>query len=170
MVFCNGESAEKLLDKSHEYVVSAIKELRKLSHSLVTPTLEGKNLSKVLEELVDDINSFNSLHIELNIDERINEVLKDKRKELMLYRILQEQVNNILKYAQASKVTVSLSIDNGTLHFVISDNGVGFDTTKEFEGIGLKNIRSRVDFYNGTTRIISSKTNGCRIEVKVPLN
>ena len=166
----NAESAEDLLSKSHEYVVSAIEELRKLSHSLVTPTLEGKNLSNVLQNLVDDINSFNNLHIELDIDERINEVLKDKGKELMLYRILQEQVNNILKYARASKVTISLSIDNGILHFVISDNGVGFDTNKEFGGIGLKNIRSRVDFYNGTTQIISAPKNGCRIEVSVPVS
>lgn len=161
------ELAKDLLNKSHEYVVSAIEELRKLSHSLATPTLEGKSLSKVFQDLVDDINSFNSLQIELDIDERINGALKDKGKELMLYRILQEQVNNILKYAQASKVKVSLSIDNNILHFVISDNGVGFDTEEEFEGIGLKNIRSRVEFYNGTTRIISSPGNGCRIEVSV---
>jgi len=150
-------------------VVSAIEELRKLSHSLATPTLEGKSLSKVFQDLVDDINSYNSLEIELDIDERINAALKDNGKELMLYRILQEQVNNILKYADASKVTISLSIDNGVLHFVISDNGVGFDTEEEFEGIGLKNIRSRLEFYNGTTRIISSPGNGCTIKMSMAL-
>jgi signal transduction histidine kinase len=162
----NAQLPEELLEKSHEYVVTAIEELRKLSHSLATPTLGDKSLSKVLQDLVDDINSSHKLQIALKIDGNVD-ALTDKGKELMLYRILQEQINNILKYAQATKVVVSLSIQNGILKFVIADNGIGFNADEKSEGIGLKNIRSRVDFYNGVTEIISSPGNGCRLEVSV---
>ena len=169
-IVMSGRSVEEnLIGKSYEYVDTAIEELRKLSHSLVAPSLSGHSLEKVLKELVEDINSFHRLQIQLSIDERLNQIDIDKNKELMIYRILQEQLSNIIKYSHANEASISLEMEKNTLHLTIADNGVGFDTSATTDGIGLKNIKSRVDHYSGTMNIISAPGNGCRIEISVML-
>jgi two-component system sensor histidine kinase UhpB len=163
------ELAWDKIEKSYEYVTLAIEELRKLSHSLVTPALNGRSLKKVMKNLVNEINSLNKVRIELMIDEKIDEKEIDKSKELMIYRVLQEQINNITKYANAKKASITLKSEKGNLILTIIDNGVGFDTSAESNGIGIKNIKSRVDHYSGTTKIVSAPGKGCRLEVCVPL-
>jgi signal transduction histidine kinase len=160
---------EDLLAKSYEYVDYAIEELRKLSHSLVAPSLNGHSLKKVLKELVDDINSFHRLQIKLFIDEKLNGIDIDKNKELMIYRILQEQLSNIIKYANADEAAISLKKEKDTLLLTIADNGVGFDPSVTSEGIGLKNIKSRVEHYSGKMNIISAPGKGCTLEISVAL-
>lgn len=158
-----------VIGKSYEYVTLAIEELRKLSHSLVTPSLSGGNLQKVIKDLVDEINSFKKVRIELLIDEKLDEEEIDKSKELMIYRILQEQLSNIAKYANAKEAFITMKSEKGNLNLTIADKGVGFDTTAVCNGIGLKNIKSRVDHYSGTLKIVSAPGQGCRLEVCVPL-
>ena len=87
----------------------------------------------------------------------------------MAYRIIQEQLNNIHKYASASEVNIRLKTDDENMYLTINDNGVGFDTSKKSKGIGLRNIESRVQFHKGHSSIYSSPGNGCRIEISVPL-
>ncbi|MEO8822896.1 MAG: response regulator [Ginsengibacter sp.] len=162
-------SEEDLIEKSYEYVNYAIDELRSVSHSLVAPSLNGHSLKKVLAELVDDINSFHRLYIQLNIDEKLNEIDIDHNKELMIYRILQEQLSNIIKHANADAVSILLKIEDDNLLLIISDDGDGFDTSVTSDGIGLKNIKSRVDHYSGSINIISAPGEGCTIEISVAL-
>ncbi len=160
---------EDLIGKSYEYVDTAIEELRKLSHSLVAPSLKSHGLKKVLKELVDDINSFHRLRVQLFIDEKLNKIEIDKNMELMIYRILQEQLSNIIKYANADEASITLKIENDTLLLTIADNGVGFDTSATFDGIGLKNIKSRVEHYSGKMNIISAPGKGCTLDISVSL-
>jgi two-component system sensor histidine kinase UhpB len=87
----------------------------------------------------------------------------------MIYRIVQEQINNISKHAKAKTIIIHLKAKDAHLNLSITDDGVGFDTTKKDNGIGLRNIQSRVEFYSGNMNIISSPGQGCRLEVTIPL-
>ena len=159
---------EDLVGKCYEYVNEAMEEIRKLSHSLVTPSLGDISLKEALQQLVENINLLKGLQVQLLVDEKYNEQAKDKNKELMLYRIVQEQLNNITKYAQPKEAVISLKIDSGNLFLSVADNGVGFDTTQKSKGIGLKNISSRVEFHSGNMNIISAPGQGCTLEVYIP--
>ncbi|MEP6701100.1 MAG: ATP-binding protein, partial [Bacteroidota bacterium] len=88
-----------------------------------------------------------------------------------LFRIIQEQTNNITKYAEAKSVQIMINEANNMIHLVISDDGVGFDIfEKNTKGIGFINIISRVDAYYGKVNIISSPGNGCTIEICFPID
>jgi two-component system, NarL family, sensor histidine kinase UhpB len=162
------DTRQDFVGQSFEFVHEAMQEIRKLSHSLVAPSLGDIGLKEALQELVEDTTSSNGLQIQLFVDEKYNEIDIDKRKELALYRIVQEQLTNIVKYAKAKKVVVTLNTDDCHLFLSIADNGVGFDTTQKSKGIGLKNISSRVEFYSGNINIISAPGQGCTLEVYIP--
>ena len=160
---------DNLLEKSYEYVDDAMKEIRKLSHSLVAPSLGNLGLKESLQLLANDANLLNSLKVYLDIEETFTEDDIDKTKELMLYRVVQEQLNNITKYAKANEAFINLKIENNTLLLTIVDNGVGFDTSqKSTGGIGLSNMKSRIEFYSGKLNIISAPQQGCKIEISIP--
>jgi PAS domain S-box-containing protein len=156
-----------LLGQSYEYVNEAMEEIRKLSHSLVAPSLGDIGLPEVLEELVQITNVPNGLQVQL-VNEIDNGQMIDDKKELMLYRIVQEQMNNIHKHAQAKIVIIHLKKAGNNLHLSIADDGVGFNSTQKVSGIGIKNIQSRVEFYSGKVNIISAPGKGCILEISIP--
>jgi two-component system, NarL family, sensor histidine kinase UhpB len=159
---------EDLIGKSHEYVQDAMEEIRKLSHSLVAPSLGLIDLKEALLNLVEGANLVNGLQVHLLMDGKHFEKNVDKKKELMIYRIVQEQLNNIAKYANAKEAVITVKTDNGNLFLSVADNGQGFDTSQKGKGIGLKNINARVDFYSGNMNIISAPGKGCTLEVRIP--
>jgi two-component system, NarL family, sensor histidine kinase UhpB len=157
-----------LVNRSHENVSYAIEEIRKLSKSLVAPSLGDLGLKDALEDLAEEINFTQGFQIELTYENKTGRRL-DPGIELMLYRITQEQLNNISKYAKSTKTKITVIINGETLCLTIIDNGVGFDPEKKAKGIGLKNIGNRVEFYNGRMEIISAPGEGCRMEIEIPL-
>jgi two-component system sensor histidine kinase UhpB len=164
-----GMPEDDLVGKSYNYLNEAMLEIRKLSHSLVAPSLGDMGLKEALQELIKNSNYFKLFHVQLLIDESYNEKNIDKNKVLMFYRIAQEQLNNVTKYAKAKNVVISVKTEDGHMYLSVIDNGVGFDTTKKANGIGLKNISSRIEFYSGKTSIISAPGKGCKLEVSIPL-
>ncbi|HSQ43837.1 MAG TPA: ATP-binding protein, partial [Ginsengibacter sp.] len=89
-------------------------------------------------------------------------------KELMLYRVVQEQLTNITKYSRAKEASITLKKTDNTLFLTIADNGVGFDTTQKSKGIGLTNMKSRIEYYSGNLNIISAPREGCKLEISIP--
>jgi two-component system sensor histidine kinase UhpB len=87
----------------------------------------------------------------------------------MIFRILQEQTNNIIKYANAKNVLISLKEENNKIYLSITDDGKGFDTSVQSKGIGFINIYNRVDAFGGDMELISSRGNGCSLRVNFPL-
>lgn len=85
-----------------------------------------------------------------------------------IFRIVQEQLNNIIKHAQATVVVISLSQNKKSILFSVSDNGVGFDTTRQRKGIGLDNINSRALNFKGSAEFISQTGQGCLLKVAFP--
>ncbi len=94
--------------------------------------------------------------------------LSNEKIKLTFYRIIQEQLNNILKYAKASKASVNVKELPNSFQLIITDNGIGFDSTKEFKGIGLRNMPSRAELHAGTMEIIAAPGQGCIIKIEIP--
>ena len=153
--------------KASEYVNDAIEEIRKLSKSLVSPTLGNITLKQALTDLVDEVNKTHALLVTLNYEVEGGKTIGSK-KELMIYRVVQEQINNILKHSKAENATIDLKCKGNNLLLVIFDDGIGFDTKARAKGIGLQNIRSRVEFYSGKLDIISMPGKGCRFKITIP--
>jgi two-component system sensor histidine kinase UhpB len=159
---------EEIIERSYLHLEEAMQDIRKLSHTLVAPSLGHDGLKEALEDLTESVQEPNKLMVKLLVDEDYDALQVDKNKELMLYRIVQEQLNNILKYAKATEVTIRLQQQDGNLILFIRDNGVGFDIHQQSNGIGLKNINSRVNFYSGKMELASAPGKGCTLEVSIP--
>jgi signal transduction histidine kinase len=87
----------------------------------------------------------------------------------MIFRILQEQTNNIIKYADAKNVIVTLKEENSKVYLSINDDGKGFNASVQSKGIGFVNIFNRVDAFGGEMELISSPGEGCSLRINFPL-
>ncbi len=157
-----------LLKQSSGFILTAIEEIRKLSQTLVTPLIKHFGLSKAIEGLLDDVSAVNTLQIDLTADSFYEEDIKYDFK-LSIFRIVQEQMNNIIKHSKATTVNIELLRNENQVCLKIQDNGVGFDISQKRKGIGIYNIISRSDLYNGIVDIQSSPGNGCGINITFPL-
>jgi signal transduction histidine kinase len=133
---------------------------------LVPPSLNDLSLKDAIEELFQ-ILKLSGTAIECHI--KINEDVLEKGLRLNIYRIVQEQFNNIVKYAEAKKVKVTMIQKGDLLLLEIYDNGKGFDMKEKHKGIGLTNIIHRAETYNGKVKIESSHGNGCNIYIEFML-
>lgn len=88
--------------------------------------------------------------------------------KLAFYRIIQEQVNNILKYAKAKNVTIKIEEIDNQFILIIKDDGIGFHAGKISKGIGLKNIESRCNLLGGKMDLMTAPGHGCQVKVSVP--
>jgi signal transduction histidine kinase len=110
------------------------------------------------------ISTGGSLKVHMNLQHFNEENTSDKLK-LTIYRIVQEQFNNILKHAGASNIYLSLGHDNKQLLLCIRDDGRGFDKMKKTEGVGLMNMRTRASLFNGEMTIHSTPGEGCELKL-----
>lgn len=152
------------LTETDNLISTAIDEIRKLSHSLIPPSLNESELVDALSNLMETTRKSSKLIISLQAYGFDESSLPDKLK-LSIYRIVQEQFNNILKHAGAGKVIVRLTQDNEKTLLLIKDDGAGFDTSQKSRGVGLMNIKTRASLYNGEVTIISSPGHGCELRV-----
>jgi PAS domain S-box-containing protein len=156
-----------LLEKSYKNIQQAIDEIRHLSHRLVAPSLGDITLVQAISQLISNMPMASSLKLSLDTADYI-EADTDTSICLMFYRIVQEQVNNIIKHAGANAATIRLRSSPTHVVLTISDDGIGFDPHTTTAGIGLRNITNRAAVYNGTTRIVSEPGKGCMLEVAIP--
>lgn len=146
----------------------AMTEIRKLSKSLLPPSLNEKGLLQALNELADPLRKSNEFNITINWEE-IKEADLSGDLKLSIFRIVQEQLNNIIKHAQATHVLIAVTSAGDTLQLSVKDNGIGFDPSQKKNGVGLRNICSRAELNNGHAGIHSSPGNGCELIVRFPL-
>ncbi|KYP16189.1 ATP-binding protein [Flavihumibacter sp. CACIAM 22H1] len=156
------------LEKARDDVFTAIHETRKLSHSLVVPGLETESLTDAIMRLLDRLKSDGTITVQLKLVAKKKLNALDPVIRLALYRILQEQVNNIVKHARASQVIVDLKCLADTIQLTVQDNGVGFDTKIYSPGIGLSNINRRVSHLGGECRLHSVPGQGCQLNILIP--
>ena len=158
---------EPHLLQSKALIHEGIDEIRKISHNLSNTLIKEHSLEEVVKNILRKMNPDNRLDISTQF-KRLEKVDPDSHIKTNVARIIQEQLNNIFKYAQADHVAISLSHRDGILHLAIQDNGVGFDTAKTRTGIGLLNIRNRVESYEGQMKLISSPGKGCKLDIRLP--
>lgn len=154
----------ELLAKSRKNISMAIEEIRKLSKELITPTLNDLGLIQSIKELIRSILTVKKMKIRLNITHLDESTLLPEQK-INVYRIIQEQLNNILKHAQAANVIIELNKENEQISLSVRDDGKGFDPRMRRKGVGISNIISRAELYNGRVDIDSAPGKGCKLEV-----
>jgi two-component system, NarL family, sensor histidine kinase UhpB len=152
--------------KTGEIVQMAIEEIRSLSKSLVGPDIIQMSLFECIRELLETVRTTTKIRVVFNFVGDFEDLSAKVKK--MIFRIFQEQINNILKHAEANKIFVSLLLDKNFMSLNISDDGKGFDINETKNGIGLKNIRSRIEIYNGVLEIISAAGKGCALRIIIP--
>jgi two-component system, NarL family, sensor histidine kinase UhpB len=128
---------------------------------------ESMELIVSVTKLINDISGSNDIKIVFE-SSSYPEERSDAGLKLVLYRIIREQLNNVLKHAKATEVTINLSQNKKLITLSIFDNGVGFDTTKKSNGTGLGNIISRAKLYNGKAIVISQPGEGCSLIASFP--
>ena len=153
--------------KGLDYISLAIEEIRKLSKELVAPRLKENNLISCISQLLEDARMASKIDIHFIQD--LSADLLSEGKKVTLFRILQEQLKNILKHSSATRVEVLLESDDQWVRMLVKDNGIGFEANHTFRGIGLSNIYERVRFYDGAADIKTAAGEGCQLIVSIPI-
>ncbi len=156
--------AHPYLNETEILINTAIEEIRNLSHSLIAPSMHESEFLDALKNIIEVTQKTSGINICLYAGQFDENSISDKLK-LTIYRIVQEQLNNILKHAAAQNVVVQLSKDNEKTLLSIKDDGAGFDTSQKAKGVGLLNIKTRASLFNGELFIISSPGNGCELRI-----
>ena len=164
----NKKETLEFIETGRGYVNDAIEELRKLSHELAPASFDKVTLGNAFKDLLHDFNLDKRFKIKFKFDEMCNMASDDI--QINLYRIMQEQMKNIVKYAEAKKIEISVTKTNSSISLRVFDNGKGFDVKTAKNGIGLSNIKKRVDSLSGKFILNSSPGKGCEILVEIPVN
>lgn len=157
-----------LVQQCHEYVHMAMEEIRKISKSLNTSIVKDIGLANCIKEVITQLQHNMAISTTFQYCQILEEQLSNEQK-LMVFRIIQEQVSNIIKHASATQVLIDISKSDTNLKLIIKDNGVGFNSRTVKKGIGLSNIRNRVETFNGSFVVKSAPHAGCCLEISIPL-
>ncbi|MEZ9398602.1 cache domain-containing protein [Vibrio splendidus] len=163
------EDLKAHLNKSQHSLMRAIEEVRHISHQLRPSSLDDIGLEAALSSLLLDFQAHSGIEVETLFSTQPGKLKSEAATTL--YRVVQESLNNIEKHAQANKVTVIAQQIGNVLQLLIQDNGVGFNTYKAMEkrGIGLRNMRERVEFIGGDFELMSEIGLGTEITVLLTL-
>lgn len=164
----NPESFDELIARSREYILDAVREIRQISHQLAPAADQTQSVKDLYEALFAGIKAAHPFAVHLEIDDTEIEVIEPEINR-NLYRIVQELLNNIIKYAQAKTIRLSLRVRAGRVQMCMKDDGIGFDMSAVRGGIGIENIRRRAQSFGGSVRFISAPGEGCEVLVELPV-
>jgi len=159
-----------LIDKTMDILQLGIEEIRKLSRDMVTDNLRDEGLVEGTRNLISELRGAGVFDIHFVHSEPACVERLDHCRKITLYRIIQEQIKNIIKYSRAKSIEVSLFCGDDQVRLEIKDDGVGFDPAKTENGLGLSNIYERMALYSGTVRIDTAPGKGCSVIVNMPFS
>lgn len=159
------QAMKALIQYPMELIDSSIKEIRLLSSRQVTP-IKDINLRDLIQSLLDKLRE--NANINPVFVYEVADSLVDDDLKLNIYRIVQEQINNISKYADAKNIKVMIHANKKQMRVEVTDDGKGFDVKKKRKGIGISNMMNRVESFNGNMILDSSPGKGCKIEIIIP--
>ncbi|MEP7166000.1 MAG: ATP-binding protein [Ferruginibacter sp.] len=153
----------ELFGKSYDLIDTASEEVRRIAHNMMPEVLLKLGLAAALQDICSNISSGKLLQAKLQaygMEKRLN-----ASTEIMLYRIVQELLNNIIKHAKATEAIVQFNKDGNKLMVTVEDNGQGFDmySVDDKKHAGLETIKSRVSYLNGNISIDSQKAIGTTV-------
>lgn len=164
------EKAEQKITDTRELVTRSIRELRQLSKIIHGEQLIQQGLLKTLEQEITwlERNGHYSVEFIHDLPDFDNNTVD---KDLFVYRLLQESINNIIKHSGANRIRIELIYKEPLLHLTVTDNGVGFNMDAKLVqqgGLGLLNMQKRVGLLNGSMQVHSEKNNGTTITFSIP--
>lgn len=163
----NLQNIKNKIHKSVDMIDLSCEQVRRISHNLSPHNIANFGLYYAVEEFCEKIN--NTYPIKITYQWFGTHLALPTKVETILYRIIQEIIYNILKHAEANEAILQFNYQNENLRITIEDDGIGFETHQNYDGIGLKNIRSRIDYLNAELEIESSK-NGSLFIINLPIN
>ena len=161
------EGQFKLYEETCSLLDETCSELRRIAHDMMPPDFSSKSLPVALDNLFRNYIVAAGLQYNFyqhHLPEEIPVAIK-----FNIYRIVQEVIHNVIKHADAKKVTIGLSVEDKNLHLVIEDDGKGFDTNFRTDGLGLKSLYTRVSLLNGRLEIDSVIHKGSIFDINIPL-
>ena len=155
-----------VFERSLDMLDTSIKELRRVAHNMMPEMLTKFGLDEALKEYSNSVTATKLVAVKyqsFGMNERL-----DSSSEIIIYRIVQELANNILKHASASEVLVQLVKEGNRLNVLVEDNGNGFDTTilETNKGVGWTSVKSRVDYLKGRIDIHSEINKGTSVTME----
>ena len=160
-----GRTSKEVLN-ALDLVNKSLEEVRSVSHNMMPSVLSNFGLEKAIENLVEKVNFSSTINIRLDVG--IHKERFQSEFEINVFRIVVELLNNIIKHAKATRAEIGLIQEKDILILTVKDNGIGFNKSRKANGIGLNNIRSRVNYMNGILDIKSDAA-GTQIEIKLPM-
>ncbi|MBS1578659.1 MAG: hypothetical protein JST29_03325 [Bacteroidetes bacterium] len=163
----NDEQKNIIFKNALTLIDESCKEIRVVSHNMMPNVLLQKGLVNAVKDFLTQINKQG---LNINIEAEGLHKSIPPHVESVLYRVIQEAVNNVVKHANATELFITLYNDADGIDVMIEDNGVGFDKTKiKNNGIGLQNIKSRIEFLKGNVEWDTALYNGTVLSIHVPL-
>jgi signal transduction histidine kinase len=164
------EEDRELLRKASRQLDEAVNKVREIARNMIPSSLVRKGLQAALQEIVQQTNDHTSLHVSFSYDvsQPINQDLS-----INIYRMMQEVIQNAVKYSNAELLLIKIRSEERKLIIFCEDNGVGFDYEEkqaQAEGLGLRNLKSRVDLVRGNLQVASQKNKGTQYIFELPLN
>jgi two-component system NarL family sensor kinase len=156
-------------ERSLDMLDNSIIELRRVAHNLMPEALVKFGLTAALKDFCDFVNGSKVVNVifqQMGNDKRL-----DMSVEVVLYRVVNELVNNSLRHSSASEIIIQLNYDDHSLTITLEDNGVGFDQSilEKTKGSGWPNIKSRIDYLKGSLDIETSRGNGTAVNITIPV-
>jgi len=168
MVTPADQKGTAIIERTKTFIADAINEIRSISKEMVMPNLKGKPLTENIKDLLDDLTATGLYDISF-INEETEQVEIAEGKKIALFRILQEQLKNIIKHSRARNIMVKLCTGSRQIALTIKDDGIGFNAEKKRNGIGLSNIYNRVQLYKGMATLTTAPGKGCLLEISLPV-
>jgi signal transduction histidine kinase len=161
---------KELVSKAQKIVNDANTDVRKISRNLMPTILALHGLDEALHDLMENIDHLPDKYGEFHVTG--NPKPLSKAREVMVYRMVQELISNTMKHANAESVDLELDYQEKDLVITYKDDGIGFDFEKELmkKSLGLKSIRSRVDYLKGTMEFSNGIENGVKYDIRVPID
>lgn len=164
---------EKQREEIFDLLKSASDDLREISHSLKHNRFNQIGLIDSLDQLLLNIEKTGKFETTLHIDENFDPETLQNSVDIIIFRMIQEVINNILKHAEATQINIRLYNEASHLVIEIIDNGVGFDTAiikSEKQGIGLQNIFDRAKLIDASVKINSTPSIGTTVSILINTN
>lgn len=164
------EKSEKKINTSLDLVNKSIKELRDLAKLLQGEQIVESGLGKAIKQEFDRLKRISSYKLKVK-NQLLDLTVSSPNKDLIILRLLQEIINNIIKHSKATNIEINTSLINDTLHLNVVENGIGFnyeEIQNQKKGIGLYSIHKRVEMINGKIYIDSSLSLGTKITIEIP--
>ncbi len=163
------DDPKALLQKANLLINETYEKVRGISHKSNSGVMAKEGLLPAIQKLARTVSTTNQLAIDVQdfgLENRIPNEL-----EITIFRIIQELVTNIVKHAQATEASISLTQHDNELNIMVEDNGKGFKVgkLKEKDGMGLGNIERRVEHLEGTMEVDSAQGRGTSVSIDIPL-